>query len=260
MLPVTAVIFSFNHHQNLLPYCLNSTYQHLPSVKDIVLVWDDFVREREIDFDLLRKQTAVPFRVVYQSQFREWPDSISQWGWIKQQLAKLQCHEFTDTQYNFIIDGDVLITGDVSLFDQEEPVLRHDPVVPVSEGYKFFGTRYLGMQKWHHRTFVGSTALMDRHISEKLAELCQHHCGMNLVDAVDHMLLNKQHPALPFSEFEYYGHLAWIEGNSPVAGNWNYVPYQRKWHEPIQIMWANNNDIDLDKRYQKLMSKQDPQC
>lgn len=236
-----------------------STYRHLPSASEIIVIWDDYVRERDIDFEKIRAATSVPFRVVLQSHFGKWPDCIGSWGWIKQQLAKLQCHRFTSTRYNFVIDGDVIVTGDPDLFDGQTPKLRADQSFCVPETYKFFGSRYLGIKNWHTTTFVGSSGLFDKQICLDMERQCQDHCGMTLLEAVKHMLENDDHPNLPFSEFEYYGHLAGSQGAVVHAKNWNYVTFQSLWQLPLQVMWADGHSQDqLDHRYCRLMEHQNP--
>lgn len=269
MPPFTAVIVSYNGHQDLLPYCLISTYKHLPETEEILVIWDDYVRERQIDFDAIRKKTQVPFRVVYHSDFQSWPQRIAAWGWIRQQLIKLQCHRFTSTRYNFVIDGDVILTGDPILFDADTPILRVDRSRPVAESYKFFGEKYLGIRSWNDSTFVGSTGLLDQEVCVIMERICQHHSGKDLTSAVAHMLELEPHLSLPFSEFEYYGHLAKSQGMTPQVANWNHVPHDLNVHLPIQIMWhigfgkycIQKTDFDpdiLECRFNRLMQHQSP--
>lgn len=253
-------VFSFNGHQHLLAYCLRSLYLNAPLHREIILVWDDYVRWQPIDFDQLREDTNVPFRVVLQSEIITWPDSISRWGWIKQQLAKLLCAQYSHSQFTWIVDGDVLVTGDPELFSNGDPVLRYDTNSAAPESYRFFMNQYLGMTEANRFTFVGSSSLFEHRLCERLKSICIEHCGMDLVQAVDHMLTTQSHPDLPFSEFEYYGHLARNETNHRLLPhNWNYVPYGRMWSQPLQIMWDHNcAESQLDYRFDQLMKHQDP--
>ena len=169
------------------------------------------------------------------------------------------------TEYTWIVDGDVLLTGSADLFDGHQPILRCDQEKFVPDDYKFFMEKYLGIDHFHEHTFVGSTALWQNSICLQLDELCLAQSGMRLLDAVDHMLMQGDHPALPFSEFECYGHYAWtVSGSQPRLKNWNYVPYEKNWLEPIQIMWHTKQNIpitdraELDRRYSALLSGQCP--
>lgn len=257
---VSIAVFSFNGHQHLLPYCLRSLYLNAPPHREIILVWDDFVRWQPIDFDQLREDTKVPFRVVLQSEIAPWPSSIGQWGWIKQQLAKLLCAKYSNGAYTWVVDGDVLVTGDPELFYAGSPVLRYDTHCAVPESYRFFMNQYLGMAEANQFTFVGSSGLLEHRLCQQLISLCMTHSGMDLVQAVDHMLTAQSHPDLPFSEFEYYGHLARHEPNHKLLPhNWNYVPFGRDWSQPLQIMWhVGDSAADLSGRFDRLMQHQSP--
>lgn len=256
---LTISIFSFSGHQYLLPYCLRSIYKNAPACKEIVLVWDDYIDWYPIDFDKLRRDSKVDFRLVRQSDICSWPDSIIRWGWIKQQLAKLRCYTYATTEYTWIVDGDVLITGDPELFIDDRPVLRYDSNDSVSEGYKPFMRQYLGIEDFDANTYVGSTCLFEHSVCESLESLCRSRSGMDLVQAVDHMIASGSHTELPFSEFECYGHLARQKSQTLIRPqNWNYVHNRRPdWTSPIQIDWARPED-DLDHRYENLINHRSP--
>ena len=256
---LSIAVFSYNGHQHLLPYCLRSVHLNAPAHREIILVWDDYVRRAPIDFDQLRLDTGVPFRIVLQSEIMPWPDTIGRWGWVKQQLAKLLCVNYCTSEFTWVIDGDVLVTGDPELFSDKSPILRYDPRRPVSESYKFFMNKYLGLTDINECTFVGSSGLMEHRLCRRLQSLCFDNCGMDLVKAVDHMLTSGSYPDLPFSEFEYYGHLARHENNHVTQPyNWNYVPYDRQWSLPLQIMWDTKcKKKDLQRRFDQLMQHQD---
>lgn len=254
----STVVFSFNGHQRLLPYCLRSVSANAPLSSEIILVWDDYVRWAPIDFDRLRLDTGVPFRVVLQSEIMIWPDCIGRWGWIKQQLAKLYCWKYVNTEYTWIVDGDVLITGDPKLFYNQHAILRFDSKKSVPDEYKFFAEKYLGISVFQPNTFVGSTAIWKNSFCQSLEKRCIGQSGFDLVQAVED-LLSHNHPELPFSEFEYYGHHVSSTPNVVIEEeNWNYVPFEQRWDLPIQIMWADNDSKDLDRRYDNLMQHRAP--
>jgi len=257
---LSIAVFSFSGHQHLLPYCLRSIYKNAPACREIILVWDDYIDWYPIDFDRLRRATKVDFRLVPQSSISEWPDSIIRWGWIKQQLAKLHCTEYSTTQNTWIVDGDVLITGDPELFVDHDPVLRYDADLVVPPCYKPFMQRYLGIDDFNANTYVGSTGLFDHDICRVLESLCRSRSGMNLVAAVDHMITSGSHADLPFSEFECYGHVARHSSRCKIKShNWNYVESkQPDWSLPIQIAWAQEGD-NLDIRYKNLMRHTHPE-
>jgi hypothetical protein len=257
---LSIAVFSFCGHQHLLPYCLRSIYKNAPACREIILVWDDNIDWFPINFDRVRGESGVDFRVVKQSAITDWPESIVKWGWIKQQLAKLFCWRYSDTQWNWIVDGDVLITGDPMLFRDDSPILRYDSDQCVSEGYKFFMSKYLGIHKYHDHAFVGSSCLFDSAQCKSLDQLCweKNHC--DLVQAVNHMLTTQSYPDLPFSEFECYGHHVWSQNIALLEPkNWNYVSHQQNWQQAIQIAWADNAASDLDFRYDKLINHRDPE-
>ena len=258
MQDLTIVVFSFSRHRQFLDYCLKSVAKNSPPHQEIVLVWDDGKCWDPMDFDQVRRDTEVNFRVVKHSQIYEWPDKILHWGWIKQQLAKLGCWKYINTKYAWIVDGDVLITGDPQLFSGNRPVLRFDPGDAVPEDYRFFMANYLGISSYHPHTFVGSTALFDVDICRQLDKHCYQQSGMDLMTAVETMLEQGQHPELPFSEFECYGHYAKsVSSPEILPKNWNQGPWEKHWDFPIQIMWDHPID-NLQNRVNALMEHRSP--
>ncbi len=255
----TLVVFSFNGHQNLLEYCLRSIATRMPpGYREVILVWDDNVDWYPIDFDAVRKKSQVDFRLVKQSSIADWPESIIRCGWIKQQLAKLYCWKYVDTEYTWIVDGDVLVTGDPQLFDEQRAILRYDNRKSVPDDYKFFAKKYLGIDEFKDNTFVGSTALWKNSFCRELEQRCINHSSLDLIQAVDNML-GDDHPNLPFSEFEYYGHhICSMPDTILKSANWNYVSTDQNWNLPIQIQWAQNDCKNLDQRYANLMQHRDP--
>jgi len=248
MINFTVAIFSFNHHQDLLPYAIKSVRKHLP-LNEIVVVWDDFVREREINFDEIRDQVNYNFRVINHSEIYNWPEAIGQWGWIKQQLAKLLCYTYIDNEYTWIYDGDVYLTGDPELFNNNMPYLRYHQGQTVPDEYKPFITDYFGIDNFYSDTFVGSTCLFDHYVLRELFNFCQTRNQKDLITCVNDMILSKNHSPLPFSEFETYGHFLlhkFPERMHLRDRNWCYENHfkdpKRSISTPIHIMWADSTE------------------
>lgn len=256
----TIVVLSFSGHQHLLSHCLQSIKDSMPSgYHELVLVWDDNVDWYPIDFDLIRSETGVNFRLVKQSSIHPWPDTIIRWGWIKQQLAKLMCHTYVRTPYTWIVDGDVLLKGDPNLFDDRGvPLLRFDPDRPVPECYKPFMTQYLGFIEFNQYTYVGSTMLFDNSIVREIDKFCFDRNGKNIIDCVDETLKSGSHTDLFLSEFEIYGHH--VNFYHPTkfkieVKNWNYSS-DKDWKQPIQVMWDRIPiSGNLDEKKQWLMAQ-----
>ena len=235
---LTIALFSFNGHQQFLSSTLTSIHRYAPPHKEIVLVWDDYVRWYPIDFDQIKNDTGVEFRVVLQSELYSWPQAIGEWGWIKQQLAKMLCFQYTQTRYTWIIDGDVLLVGDPDLFHTDgRPYLRYD-TKPTSPGYIDFIKKYLKLDKLFPYDFVGSTCLFDTIQCQKINEHAYRMSNMSLIDCVHDCITAEDHDLWPFSEFETYG--TWIYNNCPdthilAPRNWNYTFKEHNYTLPIQI-------------------------
>lgn len=241
---LTIVFFSFNRHQDFLYSGLRSIYEHAPKHKEIVLVWDDFLRERPVNFDEVRARTGVDFRLVLQGEIHPWPEAIGRWGWIKQQLAKLSCYKYTSTRYTWIVDGDVRIEGDPELFHSDgRPYLRYDSRASYP-GYIDFIKKYLKLDSIFRYDFVGSTCLFDNLECQKLDVHAHKTSGMSLIDCVHDCIMLADHDSHPFSEFETYG--TWIyntclETHVLAPRNWNYVGQESNLDWPIQVGHQNED-------------------
>lgn len=259
MKDISIAVFSFNGHQHLLPYCLKSIYKNAPDYEEIIVVWDDNVDWQPVDFDQLRVDTGVNFRVILHSQIYPWTEEINQWGWIKQQLAKLACHTYTNTKYTWIVDGDVLLTGDPNLFDpMGQPHLRYHRQ-STNPAYNLFIKQYLDIHKFYPYDFVGSTCLFENDQCRKIDQHVQKISGMSLIDSVHHCIIQPNHDPWPFSEFQTYG--TWIYNMHPDTHrlserNWNYCQNERRYDLPVQIMWDQLPvGVDLDAKSQWLTNK-----
>jgi hypothetical protein len=254
---LTIAVFSFNGHQDLLPYLLKSIKEHGPACKEIVVVWDDLICERGVDFDTIKKQSGCDFRVVKHTEVHSWPEAIARWGWIRQQLVKLFCASYTTTKYTWIVDGDVLLTGDPELFnDQGKPYIRYDKDYPIGVGYMEFIKKYLNIHNFYQYDLVGSTFLFDRDQCQQIFSHAQRTAGLSLVQCVDHCITQPNHDEWPFSEFLTYG--TWVYNNSDPD---TYVLQERNWRgnrekrydRPIQIQWdysPHPRHRDLKARYE----------
>lgn len=244
-------IFSYNNHQNLLPYALRSVSKNATGYDEIIVVWDDYVRERDVDFDAIRQSTGVDFRVIKHTELYEWPERIGRWGWIKQQLAKLLCYKYSNSDYTWVFDGDVILKGDPELFDANgKPYLRYLPDEKVTDGYIPFMRDYLNMHNYHPNTWVGSTALFDHAILRDIWG------KYDLIDLVDQMLESGNHTELPFSEFEIYGNYSlnnFADCVNITTANWTWRTDNKLM--PIDIQWANNEDTDLEEQFNKLCAE-----
>jgi hypothetical protein len=251
---VTVAIFSFTLHQDLLPYAIKSVKKHLPN-SNIVVVWDDFLRDRPINFDEIKEQTNCDFRVVKHTEIYDWPEAIGRWGWIRQQLAKLLCYTYINTPYTWIFDGDVYLTGDPELFDNGVPYLRYHQGTDIDTGFKEFMDNYYDFKTFNKDSFVGSTCLFDHNVLEEMFRVCENRNGKNLIECVNETLLSDNCHNLPFSEFETYGHF--IINNCPdkfslATRNWRYEPGQDTitTNVPIHIMWAEDQDpAEAEKKW-----------
>ena len=249
----TIAVFSYNHHQNLLPYCLKSIKKNCCGYNKIVVVWDDYVRERSVDFDAIKQQTGVNFDVVLHTEILDWPDKIGQWGWIKQQLAKLLCYRYINDQRTFVIDSDLVVLKDPELFENGKTVVRYHSNQPIPNDYKFFMKKYLGILEFSNQTWVGSSAVLEHDVLVHIDKLCISNTGLDLVQCVDYMLNNEQHNDFPFSEFEIYGHVCnqhYPDRFIFKDRNWTYP--QEEQNDCISIAWADNHATDLEQRYANL--------
>jgi len=234
--------FSFNGHQDLLVPGLKSVIQNVPDYNEIVLVWDDYVREKPINFEQLQEDVQHDIRVVKHTELYNWPDSIAHWGWIKQQLAKLLCFEYSNSEYTWICDGDVLITGDPQLFHDQQPYLRYDDHRPYTRELTYvpFMQQYFGIATPFEKSFVGSTALFDNAICKEMWSRCLENSKKSLVECVEEFISNNPDNVFPFSEFATYGNYCYHyhkDKFSLTTHNWNYVPDNKNSKLPIQIMW-----------------------
>lgn len=243
---LTIAFFSFDGHRDFVCSGLRSIYEHAPKHKEIILVWDDFVRWYPVDFDKIKDETKVDFRVVLQSEIHPWSEAISRWGWIKQQLAKMSCYEYTNTRYTWIVDGDVCIKRAPDLFHPDgRPYLRYH-LRSTSPGYVDFIKQYLNLDKIFEHDFVGSTCLFDNHECKKINQHALKTSGMSLIDCVNDCITRPNHGLWPFSEFETYG--TWIyntclDTHVLAPRNWNYVLSESNLDCPIQIGYPQKDKI-----------------
>lgn len=245
--------FSYNHHQNLLIPGLQSIVRQVKNFDKIILVWDDYVRVKEIDFNWIQDQIEHPIQVVKHTDLDPWPKCIGEWGWIKQQLVKLRCAEYSSAKYVWIIDGDVLVTGNPEIFKHNKPVLRYDKEVPMEPGYQAFNKKYFGFEPSYN--WVGSSCLFDAEICQELFDTCVNRNGRNLIDCVVDEIEQKTYK-FPFSEFELYGNFCYNNHSDKfifAEKNWNYAPSMAGLDQPLQVMWHSYHpDLGMAERLARL--------
>lgn len=244
---------SFNRDQDQLVPGLKSIIKNVPNYNEIIVVWDDFVRERPIDFDQVQEEIQHKIRVVKHTELYQWPESLGRWGWVRQQLAKLLCYTYSTSDYTWVCDGDVLVTGDPELFYQGKPVLRYDHNKParIEPAYNQFTTNCFKIDPVYEYSFVGSSALMDNSICQEMDNFCQRNYGKSVVECVQE-LIEGEHDQLPCCvEFASYGNYCWHYHPDKFHldhANWNYAP-NMKLNLPLQIMWQLfNKDLDIAER------------
>ena len=197
--------FSYNDHQDLLVPGLKQAIKHVPNFRDVILVWDDYRRVAPIDFQQVEQEVGHKLKIVKHTDLDPWPKCIGEWGWIKQQLVKMRCSEYSDADYVWICDGDVMIIDDPVLFIDDKPVLRYDPRIRRAMNYVGFIEKYFGITEFDPiQNWVGSTFLFDTEICRKIWSLCLERNNKTLTECVVEAIEQKTNN-FPFSEFDLYG-------------------------------------------------------
>lgn len=235
---------------------LKKLIRNVSGYQNIILVWDDYVREQPVDFDEIQKQIDHKLIVVKHTDLDPWPQSIGHWGWIKQQLVKLSCYRYSTAPYTWIVDGDVLITQDPELFVQGLPALRYDQdrlVNFANSEYHDFIKKYFKINDFLPYTWVGSSCLFDNKICEEIWNNCQQLNNKSLIECVDETISpiqeHEKNNHWPFSEFELYGSYCYHHHREKfhvTQKNWNYAPTTEHIDWPIQIMWNQFDDASID--------------
>lgn len=245
--------FSFNRHQDLLVPGLKSVIRNVPNFNEIILVWDDYLRERPIDFDQIKNEVGYDLRIIKHTELYDWPESIGKWGWVKQQLAKLLCFTYSNSKYTWICDGDVLLTGDPELFHNGKPYLRYDSTEKIDEtdsGYYHFIKKYFNIQNYYPYSWIGSTNLFDNSICKEMFDFCLTHHNKSLIECVKETIENST-SQFPFSEFETYGNYCYTNHQDKFyidTYNWSRSGHKIKNRNfPIQVDWH------LDPHFSQLM-------
>lgn len=226
---------------------LKSIIKHVPEYNEIILVWDDFSRKRPVNFDQLQEQLNHPIREVAHSELYDWPSSIVNWGWIRQQLAKMLCWTYSDAEYTWICDGDVLVTGNPELFYQDRPVLRTDQIpLDFNNGYYDFMEKYFRMKPVHPYVLCngGGNCLMHNKTVEEMWQTCMKLNDKSLIECVQYEIENNPHP-WPFSEFETYANYCLThhaEQFHLTDYNWNFDPSLVEQGLPIHVRKNNLNE------------------
>jgi hypothetical protein len=231
---------------------LKNIIKHVPDYNEIILVWDDFVKKRPIDFDQIQQQVNHPLRVITHSELYQWPVSMAHWGWIRQQLAKMLCWTYSGSEYTWVCDGDVLITGNPELFHQDLPVMRTDNGTRnFNNGYYDFIKKYFRLEHLYPTVLCngGGNCLMHNKIVEEMWQTCVKLNAKSLIECVQHEIENNPHP-FPFSEFETYGNycLTYYPDQFYLTNhNWNFDPALVGQGLPIHV---KQNNLDESKNAQ----------
>lgn len=232
--------FSFNGHQHLLIQGLKQVIKHVPNFRNIILVWDDYLRISPIDFQQVEQEVSHPLKIVKHTDLDPWPKCIGEWGWIKQQLVKLRCMEYSDADYVWICDGDVMIINDPVLFINDKPVLRYDSYLTRCMDYVGFIEKYFGINEFDpNQNWVGSTCLFDTEICREIFDTCLSRNNRTLIECVVEAI-EQRTSDFPFSEFDLYGSFCYNKYRDKffvTEKNWNYAPSRQGLTFPIQIMW-----------------------
>jgi len=242
--------FSYNQHQDLLVTGLKQLVKHVPNFNNLILVWDDYVRDRPVDFDQVEQEVGHKLKVVKHTDLDPWPKAISEWGWVKQQIVKLRCSDYSDAEYVWIVDGDVLIIDDPELFYQGKPVLRYDDEAVPNPAYRKFIQRYFGIDRFEH-FWVGSACLFDTAVCREILQTCVNRNGKTLAECVAESN-DKETKEFLISEFDLYGNFCYTNHSDKfyiTKKNWNYAPSRTGLKQPIQIMWNRfNKDLSIAKK------------
>jgi hypothetical protein len=232
--------FSFEYHLDWVVPGLKKIVQNVPDYDKIILVWDDYIENHPVDFDRIQEQVQHEIFVVRHSELYDWPQSIIEWGWIKQQLVKLMCYQYSDSNFTWICDSDVSVVGNPELFYQGQPCLRYDNNRPreMETSYYPFIEKYFGISNIFEKSFVGSTCLFDHSICREMWNQCLENHNKTLVECVHEFILDNPTNRFPFSEFATYGNYCHTHHHDKfytTSHNWNYLPDGKDLNLPIQI-------------------------
>jgi hypothetical protein len=232
--------FSFEYDLDWVVPGLKKIIQHVPDYNKIILVWDDYIKNLPIDFDRIQEQVQHEIFVVRHSELYDWPQSIIEWGWIKQQLVKLMCYRYSNSDFTWICDSDVSVVGNPELFYNNLPCLRYDSNRPYEKEmcYVSFIEKYFKINSMFEKSFVGSTCLFDNSICKEMWEYCLQNNNQSLVECVEEFICDNPNNTHPFSEFATYGNYCYTQHSDKfytLGHNWNYYPNGKNLNWPIQI-------------------------
>jgi hypothetical protein len=249
-------IFSYHGHQHLLPYTLDSIVKNVKDFNRIVLIWDGIDPPNDIQN---LKKIYPDLDYVRHVDICSWPQSIVNWGWIKQQLVKLSSHQYSKADYVWVVDSDVIITGDPQIFDKanKRPHLHYSERIKskTTKDYLFITDKF-GIDKFYLNSFVGSTCLFELDVLKSMLDECVTRNGKSLIECVreevEKTTLNDTDVFSEFQTYNTYLYNLYPERYTIAPGPWSFIgKYPKK---PVQIMWDNQaSPDDLPKIYQKYM-------
>ena len=261
--------FSYKNHYWNLENGLRDVITNVPNFNKLVLIWDDNLDDERVEFDDIKSRIGYDFHVVRHSELSDVPWEIITWGWIKQQLAKMLCFKYSNADYTWIVDGDIIVTGDPELFVNNKPVIRYrpyyllgqDPARPLQPEYFNFIKTYLKINNQYPFDLVGSSCLFDNQIVEEIWSRCLEINSRDLVACVEEQIIDKRglNMRLPFSEFFTYGNYCYNYHRDKfhfAECNWNESIETFQWteatkfdnlHYPIHHQQWIDYDPDVNK-------------
>lgn len=205
-------IFCYPDHKHHVSELVDSIVRYMPGYRTIRIIWDD-CNVQEFEF---KNYEVVPHSA--------WPWTAKLWahGWIRQQILKLNCWQFSDADYTWVVDSDIRICKSHYLFDVQTqlPFLRYQPhdINPELGCYRFM-QQYFGIDSVHPKIIAngGGNCVFDHEVLQSMDQYCRAHNGGSLTDVL-HQLMSQysdqelnQWRGYPFSEFETYGN--WVHQN-----------------------------------------------
>ena len=218
-------VFSYPDHAHHVAPLIRSIQAHVPGYNQIRIIWDD-CNIQQFEFE------DIP--VIKHSDWH-WSQKLWAHGWIRQQILKLRCHEFSHADYTWVVDSDIRICRAFDLFDPdaELPYLRYQPTpIDADQGCYRFMQQYFGIKSVHDNIIAngGGNCVFDHEVLHSMDQYCRAHNGGSLTDVL-HQLMSQfsdqelnQWRGYPFSEFETYGN--WVHQNCadrviPALPNWS---------------------------------------
>jgi hypothetical protein len=228
-------IFCYPPHRHHLENLINSIHKYVSGYNKIRIIYDD---SSQFDDSSVAPFTFENYEVKLHSSI-PWSSTLWDNGWIRQQILKLQCHQFSNENFTWVVDSDILIYKTLNLFDPESalPYLRYQTydVDPAHGCYEFM-QRYFGIRSVHPKVIANGAGncIFDHRVLAEMHDYCKTHNGMCLIDLLESLMSQHTQQQLdqwrgyPFSEFETYGN--WVHQNCSNRA----IPATQNWASPSQ--------------------------